>query len=242
MIDSSTNKKHADASRIWTKRLVRALAMEVLFFAVVLFVSHWVWKFSGSNQWKLVIDRNGAKVYSLKEPGSSLEKFKGIVRVKTTMNRVVSALMDNSVENCADWIPGCVISKLIVPWNPQDLTFTGFWREDFPSPFRPRELVLRGQFSHLPDTKAINLQFIEMPGLIPRNDCCIRVTHMRNNWLITPLKDGEVEAQLVDDIDTQVPYVLVNRMGAEGIYEFLEDLPRLFNKDKYANMKWDFID
>ena len=64
---------------------------------------------------------------------------------------------------------------------------------------------------------------------------------MRNRWLFTPLPNGEIEAQIHEDLDTGIPYLIYNRKGAEDIYETLDDLARLFNQDKYAATKWYFV-
>src|SRR5215468_1513549 len=109
-------------------KITKFLSLGALTLIAILFISHLVWKSSGSNEWELKIDKGGVKVYTLKSPGSSLKRLRAVTRVKTTLNRAVAAMMDTDVQNCAEWIPGCVSSKSIEPWNAQGLYYTQFYQ------------------------------------------------------------------------------------------------------------------
>ena len=226
----------------WTLRVTKVLGIVVIGAAVLAAIAHVVWTMTGSNKWELAIDRNDIKVYTLKVPGSSLLQFKGSVRVATTLNRAVSAMLDNSIENCADWISSCAVSKILDPLNDRDLSFTGFWLYNYPAPFAPREYLLKGTFSKNAKTGALTLQYEEMPSRLPLNDCCVRISHMRNRWIYTPLPNGQINAELTEDVNMGIPYPMYNRMGAEDVYGALNDLDRLLNKKAYFDKNWSFVD
>jgi hypothetical protein len=205
-----------------------------------LFIAHVAWKYSGSNQWQLDSDRNGVKVYSRKTPGSTLKQFKAVTRVTTTLNRVVAAMNDNSSQNCKDWMPICAGLKSIEPWNPQGLYSITYFRLDLPFPFSPRDLVYKTQISQDPVSKAVTVYLLALPGMVPENKCCVRVTQIHNRWIWSPLKDGEVELQLFSDMDARVPYFLANKRG-DDLGRLLSRVPQLLSKQQYQNEKVDYI-
>jgi hypothetical protein len=222
-------------------KITKYLSLVALTLIVILSLAHFVWKSSGSNEWKLEIDKDGVKVYSLKPPGSSLKRIKGITRIKTTLNHAVAAMLDTDTENCAEWIRGCVISQSAEPWNAKDQYLIQFVRVNYPSPFSPREYLLKVQVTQDAKSKAVFVEFTAVPDLLPKNDCCFRVTHMRNSWRYTPLENGEIEVEHLEDVDHEIPYFQWNRMAPNSIHKLLSVLPKHLNKEKYQNSSFDFI-
>src|SRR5215831_16720027 len=85
------------------KRLLNVLFLVSGSLLALYFGARVMWRLSGSNQWELVAEGNGAKVYTLKEPGSDLRQVKESVRVRSTLAGVVAWLQDS--ETCKD--AGC---------------------------------------------------------------------------------------------------------------------------------------
>ena len=212
----------------------------------ILLVSHWIWMLSGSNQWELKRDEKGVKIYTLKSPGSSLIKVKGITHYKYTLNHLFAPLLDESIqENCADWAPGCLEYKIIEPWNSQLMSNTQLWRFELFFPFSDREMVLKGLVYQDKQSKELLIENIAVPNKIPPNDCCVRVTHAHNTWRYTPLENGEVKLEFIQDIDMggMFPNFILNLVGPDEIYTMLHtDLPTSLNNEKYRNAKFDFIE
>ena len=214
-------------------KIVKLLSIGALFLIALSFLSHWVWKTSGSNTWELQIDKDGAKVYALKAPGSSLKQYKGVTRVKTTLDRAVAAMMDTSMQNARDWGISCVDEKPVESWNSKDKYYIHFYRTTPPLfPYSPREFLLKTQFSQDLQSKAVSVEYIAVPSMLPQNDCCFRVENMHNRWRFTPLENGEIEIEFVQDKPQElgVTYLLVNRRA-----------PYAMNKEKYHQVDIDFI-
>src|SRR5262245_52056965 len=72
--------------KTWVKRLLKVLLIMSVSLVALYFVASLAWRFSGSNEWKLVQDENGVKIYALKAPGSDLTKVKGVTRVRSTLS------------------------------------------------------------------------------------------------------------------------------------------------------------
>ena len=74
-----------------------------IFLIVILLLSQWIWKISGSNQWELEIDKNEVKIYTLKAPGTYWKKFKVNGQFKSSLSGIVKLLRDP--DSCVD--AGC---------------------------------------------------------------------------------------------------------------------------------------
>jgi hypothetical protein len=201
---------------------------------------------SGSNQWELEFEKDGVKVYSLKSPGSSLKKFKGIARANYSLSQLSASFVeDNHMETCRDWLPGCSDFQSIEPFNSQTMSDVELWKIDLIFPFSPRETLMRGFLYQDKQSKELFAEFIAAPNIIPPNEGCVRVKHMHNTWRYTPLENGEIEIEFVQDMDIGglLPDFLLNFTGAHGVYTFLHDiLPKMMNQEKYLNAKFDFIE
>jgi hypothetical protein len=224
------------------RRIMKVLGYAGMLAVVVLAVAHFVWKYSGTNEWKLEIDKKGVQVYSRKASGSTLKDFKVVRRVKTTLNRAVAAMISTDTEDCAEWSPGCVSEKTIQPWNPRDLTYVQLYRMSYPKPFVPREFIINAKTTQDPVTKAVLVDFTTLPDAIPHNSCCIRIAGFHDQWRITPLENGEVQVELSAHVDPKLPYVIFNRYAPRGLYWFFNlGLSKYLNKPKFEQAKFEGI-
>ncbi|MGD0098633.1 MAG: START domain-containing protein, partial [Terracidiphilus sp.] len=225
--------------------LMRGALMLVLVACAALFVAHITWKYSGSNKWELVIDRNGVKVYSLKTPGDVLKKFKMVRRVHTSMRQIVDVMSDTSLQHCTDWNPSCVAAQIIEPWqkDAKSVHSLNYYRLNLPSPFSPRDLVFREDISQDPQSKVLTVHLVTVPDRFPDNNCCVHVTHIDNEWRWTPVGNGQVELVLTDELDPRLPYFMTNAR-AEQLYKLISHVPTLLSiqRKQYDYSKlFDFI-
>ncbi|BAV98087.1 hypothetical protein [Lysobacter enzymogenes] len=227
------------------RRLLRAAPYLAAIAVIGVFAANLAWRASGSNQWQLELEKSGVKVYSLKSPGAYNKQYKAVMRGKYTLNQLVGGLIENSTEeNCKQHIPGCLQVQVIRPWNSRTMSDTVLWKLQMPPPFAPRESVIRSQVSQDPKTLAVTVDVIAAPNAIARNPGAVRLTHMQNQWLYTPLGNGEVEIQFLQDIDMGgfFPAILLNLAGAQQTYMFIHDqLPGLLDMPAVKQARYDFI-
>ena len=70
----------------------------------------------------------------------------------------------------------------------------------------------------------------------------MRVTHLHNNWKLTPLKNNELNIVFTQDTDIGgAPYPLVNVALQEGMFMVMRDMEKLLSKERYKNAKVDYI-
>jgi len=212
------------------------------------FVANWLWLISGSNQWELKIDEDGTQVYTLKTPGSSMLKIKGVTQSNEfTLSNHLAPFLDESIQddNCGEWVAGCTRYEILKPWDPQTQYNVTMWTISLFEPFAPREFLLQGHLSQDPKTKVVTLENIAVPNKAPLNDCCLRLTHVHNVWTYTPLGDGTIKVEFVSDFDMggAFPRFLLNLGGPSEIHKMLTvDNPQLLRQEKYRNAVLDFID
>jgi len=232
LVEDSVAKPKTSVKKLLTIGLFAGISVLAL-----LFVARVIWKNSGSNQWELIGEKNGAKVYSLKEPGADLKQFKFVVRVHSSLSGVVKWLQDP--DTCNDI--GCYESKILERVDDQ-LQYV-YFRFNLPRPFRVREYVLSVNVHQDPATGEVWVDFAAAPHKAPPNDCCFRVTHMNNTWKLTPLKNGEVEAEYVINVNEGgfIPDMLLNNGRPAYLFLQLAKLQGYLNREKYQTGKLDFI-
>jgi hypothetical protein len=227
------------------RKVLRIVGRVLLFGSAlviaILVAAHFAWKYSGSKEWKLEVDKNGVQVYSLKAPGSALKRFKAVRRVKTTLNRAVAEMISTDLDDCAEWMGTKCAIETIQPWNSQEMYHILLFRINYPSPFSPREFILKVQVSQDPQSKAVLVKYDSIPDMLPRNECCLRVENMHNSWRFTPLENGEVEAELQMNMDEGLPYFLVNRFIPGSLYEGFSVLEKRYNREKWLHAKLDLV-
>jgi hypothetical protein len=227
-----TNEIRAVQKKGCLRRVFRVLAIGCLLVIVVGVLAHFAWKYSGSNEWKQKINKNGIEVYSRKSPGSTLTDIKVARNLKMSQGVAMMALVD---VDCREWLPGACTGRNIEPYDLKDQAETDFFVGEFPYHLSPREWLFKTQFSEDPRTHAILMEVTAVPDLLPRNECCYRVTTLHNRWLLTPLGDGEMRIEFEMHTDEGLPYFLVNPLKPGAVYKLFADLPRQFGKKKYQN-------
>lgn len=221
------------------RRILKTFGIVALVATVALGVAHWIWTGSGSNDWQLAIDEGGIKVWTLKAPGTPLVKVKAHARVKAPMAGMVRLLED--LDSCVD--AQCYDAKMIERLPTEPGRYAAYVRFKFDVPgFGTQDYVLFQQRQQDPVTKKLDMSLLAAPGRIPRDDCCVRVTHLYNTWAITPLDDGLLDIEFVQDTDAGgLPYVLANWGLKQGTYDVMHGMQDLMNKERYRDAKLDEI-
>jgi hypothetical protein len=227
------------------KKIGKILIFGTASLIIVIFLSHVIWKSSGSNKWELKIDKNGTQVYTLKSPGNNMILVKGVTKWKYTMSQCVAPFFDESIQdNPGKWLPMCTEYKIIKQQRFPDLqTNLQLYRWKFPFPFSAREVLVQGQVNQNSETKEIVLENISVQNAIPRTDGYVRTGHHHNVWRFIPQGNGEVKVDFLMDMnfDGFFPDMLTNIAGASQVFKILsEDYPKLMVH--YQNAKFDFIE
>lgn len=220
----------------WRKRLLAGVA----WLAVLAIAAHWAWVRTGSNEWRLVKDEDGVQVSTLKTPGSGLVLVKAHTRIRSSLAGMVKLLED--LDSCVDahCYDGAVIERLPMPPG----RYAAYLQFKFDiKGLKTREYVLLQEHSQDPRTGQLVIHMLAAPDRLPRDLCCVRITHLNNTWRLTPLPGGELDIEFTQDTDIGgLPDVLADIALTLGTYQILHGMQELMNMDKYRNAQVAYLD
>ncbi|KAB8061473.1 hypothetical protein GCN74_05245 [Janthinobacterium sp. FT14W] len=221
----------------WGRKLRRFLLGVIALLLVSGVVAHFAFVYSGSSKWELMSDTNGVKVYSMKIPGQSLEKFLAVFKVKSTLGAMTTFMQDYDAKLDVNFYGG----KELQRHGPQATVTT--WKGGFPAPFKDRDFVSRNIFIQDPQTKSVLYVLQALPDLTPTDDCCVRVRRSENTWLLTPQKNGEIEVRWTIDMDLggALPYIIANLAHPDMMAFFAAKMQGYLERPKYINAKADWL-
>ena len=210
-------------------RFKRFLLRGFLTLTVLTVAAHLIYKYTGSNEWHPLPEKDGVRVFWAKPPGTTLVKYKGLTRFKSSLTSVTRFMQDPTT--CDD--VGCTDSVVLEDVSPQIQYNSFVW--DYKKPFAKRQFVVKVEVSQNPDTKEVLVQYVGAPDRIPANDCCIRVPHMNNSWRFKPSENGEIEVEYIVDMyeGGMIPYFVASRIHEQTAYIALREIGKFVAGDKY---------
>lgn len=198
-------------------------------------IVHFTWKASGSNQWTLARDEGGIQIYTLKQPGSTLLKFRGTTRVKTSLASSVFLFRGDEATN-DDF--GGKNFKLFERVETASLYMAYFKVEQpMPAPFATRELVCLLNYAQNQKTGEVLINVQAAPSKLAPTPDTTRVTHLNNMFRLTPLPNGEVEWEITGDVDMGLSYPLANLAMPGFMFQGLRDQRKLVLTEKYQKAR-----
>jgi hypothetical protein len=231
-INSTTQVASRQKSKGRVKKLLLRGASALTAIAILAQVTY---TYSGSNQWENLGERNGVTLYSMKAPGANLRTFKTVWKVRSTLSKFVMFAQDETLD----------IGNYDIRAFEKDEkihVLYSAWKNRFPWPLKPREFVIRNEFSQDPKTKALLYKVIAAPQKVPADGCCVRVAVMNNSWRLTPLRSGEIEVEWILDMDIGLPYLMANPMLTDVAYWFAPKVQKYLDLERYQNAKYDWIE
>jgi hypothetical protein len=233
MSGSTTQATGTQATGKGAKVLKRAgFALSIVL--VALLVGHVAWTNSGSNQWRLVSERDGVRIWALKTPGYSLMKYKVNVRFDAELPNVLFTLTD--LDTGKDF-GASDIRRIEEVSAPSVFYAYDTYKLALPAPFGNVEVVILNQCYEEPDTKRFHVNVYAAPNKIPRDGASSRIVHLSNNWTLTPVAGGGVDVESISEMDLGLPYVLANLAMPEVIDTQVKTMRAMLKTDRYKQGK-----
>lgn len=197
--------------------------------------AHYGWKASGSNEWELVRDEDGIQIHTLKQPGSSLLKFRATTRVKTSLASSVFLFRGDQETN--DDFGGKnfrIFDRIETP-----SVYSAYFKveQPMPPPFGTKELVCMLNYAQDSKTKEVLINVQAAPSRLPPTAGTTRVTHLNNMFRLTPLPGGEVQWEVTGDVDMGLFYPLANVAMPEFMFKGISDQRKLVLTEKYQKAR-----
>ncbi|MBV9496379.1 MAG: hypothetical protein JOZ54_19175 [Acidobacteria bacterium] len=226
------------------RKIGKYFAFTAILAVVGLTTAHFVWKYSGSNQWELWQTKNGVSVYTMKVPGATRLQFKVTSRIHAKLAPIVAVWTDTTTEGCRNFLRGCTVGQIFKPFDEQSLNYVQAYRLYMPKlSKKPVAMALKMQLSRDPQTEAIQMEVSSMPELLPKDGCCINMGAVHNVWRVTPIKDSNdmVEFEFRENDDPGIPYYLYNRFMLRNKMGMPRTAERVFNMPRYQSAEFAFL-
>ena len=196
-------------------------------YLVLFFLSALLPAVSTGQAWTFVKEKDGIKIYTRKEPGSSLKSFKGVADIYAPVEKVYNLI--GNVKNTAWWDKN--VKEIKVLFYEKEKKSQYYLVYDAPWPVTDRDLCAEATISTDPVTMVRTVHAVPLPGVIPEKADRVRITKYRQSWLLEPKEPGVVHVTLEGYVDPggSVPDWVYNMVITEtplkvirGIKERLE--------------------
>ena len=170
--------------------------------------------------WKVVKEEDGIKVYTQTEPGSRYKSFKAEMQVTCRIENILNVLKHSDSIN--SWVVNCKGVKLLKTEG-QDQYF--YIETSLPLPFQSRDMVYQIQYKEISryQTKVI---VTGMPDYIQHRKGIVRMEKADGSWLLTSTDTnktnviyqmhvepgGIIPAWLVNPFIKNVPFSTFNEL------------------------------
>jgi hypothetical protein len=210
-------------------------------FFIATFFSINAWSESAKNpQEKLIIDRDGVKVWTFKKPGNAVVNFSARTVVESTLSGAVGIVMDT--DHISDWAP-YIGNILMLDRNNQNGEFKLRVDIDFPFPLSNRDVVLAGRIHQNADgTVNITNKVIEDPRA-PVRDKFIRLDRYEGSWTFRSLPKtaaGKPQVEVTNSgyayPNGLLPIFIINMFVQEQPFEMLRNMQSQVKLAKYQKM------
>jgi hypothetical protein len=176
------------------------------------------------DDWELVLDKNGVKIYTKPTEGSKYKTYKGEAVFNISLERIYSILTD--VENYDKWVYETPESTLLS--STKDVEYTYYSVVSMPWPFDNRDMVTRIIVKKEGETIRLETNLVE--GIVEPKEGLVRITAYKEVTTISKTGDGQVRMIMEGYFEPggSLPAWLVNMFLSEGPYESLMKLRELY--------------
>ncbi|HQV21794.1 MAG TPA: hypothetical protein PLJ88_01725 [Agitococcus sp.] len=189
----------------------------------------------GQTNMKLILDKNGIKIWSYRLPDSPYHGFKAVTTVKSSLTGAVAMVMDTQAAN--RWLYRTLAVEPIQLQN-NNMDFVISVVSDFPWPFKDREAIVKGKIFQ--DSRS-HLVTIESQSLddYPINANHERMPRVEGGWSFRPLGNGEVEVTMTGhaDLGGTVPAIIVNLLIQEHPYHSLLAMKKIIGEARFQTVR-----
>lgn len=197
-------------------------------------LAHVAWLRSGSGEWKQIKDQDGIQIYSLKDPGTALLKFRGVTKVKTSLTSSVFLYRgDESTNEDFGGKNFRIFDRVETP----KMYMAYFSVEQPMPPFGTKEMVSMLNYAQDPKSGEVLINVQAAPSVKAPTPGTSRISQLNNTFRLTPLPGGLVRWEITGDVDLGLPYLLANLVMPDLVFKGLSDQRKLVATDKYQKAR-----
>ncbi len=181
------------------------------------------------NEWNLKINKDGIRVYNLKNDTSKFKSLKVETFLNTSSSDLVAIITD--IKNHQEWVYGTKLSYELKKLSEYESYFYKEVRS--PLPLANRDLIAHLKISKEQD-KSVKIETEAAPHYLKEKEGLVRVPLFKEVWHIIPFTDQLVKVEYFLKVDPggYVPPVLVNLFATKGPYQSFVNLTSLVKERK----------
>ncbi len=201
-----------------------------------------------NESWVPVKDQDGIKVFTRDVDGSAIKEFKGVVRIKTSLDSLAGVLHDTQA--CPLWVHQCIKPAIIKVLGFEERYI--YQVNDFPFPASNRDIVMHAQTFQTPSLKIITVKLTAKPDYCNnlesevcrkiRNAENVRIQESIGSYQLRTLNDGWIEVTWQQHIEPggALPNWMINSMLTEVPFNTLSKLRQLVKEEKYQQARLEY--
>jgi carbon monoxide dehydrogenase subunit G len=153
--------------------------MQQRLFWIAIIVLLLTFNASAQENWNLVKEQAGIKVYTKTESGSKYNAFKAEMQVSCKIENIVEVLKNTDSIN--NWIVNCKAVKLL---KSEDNDQYYYIETSLPFPFENRDMVYRFQYIEI-NSEQVKVIVTGIPEYIQPKEGIVRMVKTNGYWLLT---------------------------------------------------------
>jgi hypothetical protein len=163
--------------------------------------------------WTYVKEEDGIKIFTRKDPGTSLKSFMGITDVKSTMAKVTNLI--GNVKN-HDWWDENVTEIKVLAFE-KDKYFQYYVVYKVPWPFNDRDLCVEAHVTIDPVSGRRVIMATPLDSVVPEKPERVRIKKYWQRWTVQPMENGKIHLVLEGFVDPEagIPSWLYNMVIVE---------------------------
>ena len=193
-----------------------------------------------ANAWRLVSNRDGIRVYTRDNPGTSLKSFRGVTQLRLRDEYALVALL-NDYPDYPDWLHFVDGARELGRRGPLDrvLRFTTL----LPWPLEDREGILDCRVRQEPGGRVV-VRLTNRPDALPPSPHYVRFPELSGELAFERLGDDRVRVtyQLTLDPGGYIPNWLTNILLRDAPYFTLERLRQVVHRPRYQGHYYGYLD
>lgn len=189
--------------------------------------------------WTLEKDDDGIQVYTRAVEGETIREIRAVTRIPARLSAVVAVLDDVAA---APQLTDVVRESSIL--QRQSATRSQVYQVlKMPWPLDDRDLVNQREIHQDSVTLAVTISNIAIPEAAPTKDGRVRIRKSRQQWLLTPERNGEVVAEMLalTDPNGSIPASAINAMSVGSPFRTLQNLREMAQSAKYRQASPAFV-
>jgi hypothetical protein len=198
-----------------------------IFLAFLLFVQFFHLQLS-AQEWKFAKEKDGIRIYTRNEDSISVKSFKGIVDLKTTMEKMKHVV--GRTESFEWWDESITEIKVLAYEEEKMIRY--YLVYDTPWPLTDRDLCAEAIITNDPVTGTRKVRATALPGVVPEYKDKVRIKYYWQQWTMEPQGDGIVHVTLEGSVDPggAIPTWLVNMVITDTPLNIITKLRNIVEK------------